>query len=71
MGGTDRAGDPITPTRTAGHVRLVYHYTDGHDFTTESMLEDEALAYMPLLQAEPLDARHYAAPFATIELQAV
>lgn len=71
MGGTDRTGDPITSTGTTGHVRLVYHYTDGHDFTTESMLEDEALAYMPVLQAQPLDAHHYAASFATIELQAV
>lgn len=71
MAGTDRTGDPITSAGAAAHVRLVYHYADGHDFTTESMLEDEALAYMPVLLAQPLDARHYAASFATIELQAV
>lgn len=71
MGARDRTGDPSTPDEGTGHVRLVYHYTDGHDFTTESMLEGEALAYMPVLQAQPLDARHYATSFATIELQAV
>ncbi|WP_155859516.1 hypothetical protein [Cellulomonas sp. KRMCY2] len=65
------ARDSNTRTVTTGHVRLVYHYNDGHDFTTESMLEGEAMAYMPILQAQPLDLHHYVAPFATIELQPV
>jgi hypothetical protein len=51
-------------------VRLVYHYRDGHDFTTESMLRSEALAYMPLLGAVRVDAAHYEAPVAVIELRA-
>ena len=50
-------------------VRLVYHYRDGHDFTTGPMLRTEAVAYMPLLQAVPVDAEHYEASFATIELR--
>jgi hypothetical protein len=50
-------------------VRLVYHYSDGHDFTTETMLRAQALAYMPLLHAMPLDSEHYEAAFATIELR--
>ena len=52
------------------HVRLVYHYNDGHDFTTETMLRTEAVAYMPLLHAVRVDAAHYEAPFAQIELRA-
>ncbi|WP_155859493.1 hypothetical protein [Cellulomonas sp. KRMCY2] len=71
MDGMDAMRDPVTRTVTTGHVRLVYHYNDGHDFTTESMLEGEAVAYMPILQARPLDPHHYVAPFATIELQPV
>jgi hypothetical protein len=51
------------------HVRLVYHYRDGHDFTTETMLRTDAVAYMPLLAAVRVDAEHYAAPFAEIELR--
>ena len=51
------------------HVRLVYHYRDGHDFTTESMLRSEALAYMPLLHAVRVDAEHYEASFGSIELR--
>ena len=50
------------------HVRLVYHYRDGHDFTTETMLRAQAVAYMPLLHALPVDAEHYEATFAAIEL---
>ena len=56
--------------RPADHVRLVYHYRDGHDFTTEPMLRAEAVAYMPLLHAVPVDAEHYEAPFAVIEMRA-
>jgi hypothetical protein len=51
-----------------GLVRLVYHYRDGHDFTTETMLRAQAVAYMPLLHALPVDAEHYEATFAAIEL---
>jgi hypothetical protein len=51
-----------------GQVRLVYHYRDGHDFTTETMLRAQAVAYMPLLHAVPVDAEHYEAAFAAIEL---
>src|SRR3712207_6940610 len=37
-------------TREAARcVRLVYHYRDGHDLTTDTMLRTEALAHMPLL----------------------
>lgn len=50
-------------------VRLVYHYRDGHEFTTESMLRTEALAYMPVLRAVWIDAEHYEAPVAVIELR--
>jgi len=50
-------------------VRLVYHYRDGHDFTTDTMLRTEALAYMPLLRAARVDAEHYEASFASIELR--
>jgi hypothetical protein len=61
-----------TPSHTAepvdGFVRLVYHYRDGHDFTTETMLRTQAVAYMPLLNAMPVDAEHYEAAFAAIEL---
>ncbi len=53
----------------AQQVRLVYHYSDGHDFTTETMLRSQAVAYMPLLHAVPVDPEHYRATFATIELQ--
>jgi len=60
----------IDTTSTAHeHVRLVYHYRDGHDFTTETMLRTEAVAYMPLLSAVCIDAEHYAASFAEIELR--
>jgi hypothetical protein len=51
-----------------GQVRLVYHYRDGHDFTTETMLRAQAVAYMPLLHAVPVDAEHFEAAFAAIEL---
>jgi len=50
------------------HVRLVYHYRDGHEFVTETMLRAEVTAYMPLLRAVPTDAHHYETTFATIEL---
>jgi hypothetical protein len=50
-----------------GQVRLVYHYRDGHDFTTETMERAQAVAYMPLLHAVPVDAEHYEAAFAAIE----
>ena len=55
--------------RPTDHVKLVYHYRDGHDFTTDTMLRSEAVAYMPLLQAVPVDPEHYEASFATIELR--
>ncbi len=61
-----------TGRRAAGQgelVRLVYHYQDGHDFTTETMLRTDAVAYMPLLQAVPVDDEHYRASFAVIELR--
>jgi hypothetical protein len=51
------------------HVKLVYHYRDGHDFTTDTMLRAEAAAYMPLLHAVPVDPEHYEATFATIEIK--
>jgi hypothetical protein len=54
--------------QVGGQVRLVYHYRDGHDFTTETMLRAQAVAYMPLLHAVPVDAEHYEAAFAAIEL---
>ena len=50
-------------------VRLVYHYRDGHDFVTETMLRAEAAAYMPLLHAVGSGPRHYETSFATIELR--
>ena len=50
-------------------VRVVYHYRDGHDFVTETMLRTEAVAYMPLLMASRVDAEHYEAAFASIELR--
>ena len=50
-------------------VRLVYHYRDGHDFTTESMLRADAVAYMPLLNAVEVDAEHYESPVGLIELR--
>jgi hypothetical protein len=52
------------------HVRLVYHYRDGHDFTTETMLRTDAVAYMPVLNAVCVDPEHYEASFARIELRA-
>lgn len=55
--------------RSREQVRLVYHYRDGHDFTTETMLRAEAVAYMPLLHATRVDAEHYEASFAEIELR--
>ena len=60
--------DGWTTQRAADHVRLVYHYRDGHDFTTETMLRTQAIAYMPVLQAVAVDAEHYEAAFAAIEL---
>ena len=57
-----------TRREAGGLVRLVYHYRDGHDFTTETMLRDQAVAYMPLLHAVAVDPAHYQAPFAEIEL---
>lgn len=65
------AGAVHTVGGSTTHVCLVYHYTDGHDFTTESMLEDDALAYMPLLHARRVDEHRYVTPFATIELRLV
>ena len=56
--------------RAAELVRLVYHYRDGHDFTTETMLRTQAVAYMPLLHAVAVDDAHYEASFAAIELLA-
>lgn len=50
-------------------VRLVYHYRDGHDFVTETMLRTEAVAYMPVLHASYVDPDHYEAAFASIELR--
>jgi hypothetical protein len=50
-------------------VRLVYHYKDGHDFTTETMLRAEAIAYMPLLRAMRVESDLYEASFATIEMR--
>ncbi|WP_146903524.1 hypothetical protein [Cellulomonas aerilata] len=55
--------------RPEDHVRLVYHYRDGHDFTTETMLRTDAVAYMPLLNAVCVDPEHYEASFAQIELR--
>ena len=55
--------------RTDDQVRLVYHYRDGHDFTTDPMLRTVAVAYMPVLHAARVDAEHYEAPFGTIELR--
>jgi hypothetical protein len=59
------------PRAFENQVRLIYHYRDGHDFTTETMLRTEALAYMPLLRAVQVDTEHYEAAFATIELHSV
>ncbi len=64
MSGTSDGGTQ----RGAEQVRLVYHYRDGHDFTTEVMLRSQAVAYMPVLGAHPVDAEHYEAAFAAIEL---
>lgn len=50
-------------------VRLVYHYRDGHDFTTETMLRADAVAYMPLLNAVEVDPEHYESPVGVIELR--
>ncbi len=55
---------------TQDRVRLVYHYRDGHDFTTDPMPRLEALAYMPLLHAVRVDAEHFTASFGDIELRA-
>jgi hypothetical protein len=60
--------DPVR-RQPGEHVRLVYHYSDGHEFTTETMLRTQAVAYMPLLHAMPVDPEHYEAAFATIELK--
>jgi len=68
-GGTTMDTMQISARReAAGLVRLVYHYRDGHDFTTETMLRDQAVAYMPLLHAVAVDPEHYEASFAQIEL---
>ncbi len=50
-------------------VRLVYLYRDGHAYTTETMLRTQAVAYMPVLHAVAVDAEHYEASFAAIELR--
>jgi hypothetical protein len=55
----------------AQQVRLVYHYRDGHDFTTETMLRAEALAYIPLLRATRVGADQFEATFATIEMRSL
>lgn len=55
--------------RSMDLVRLVYHYRDGHDFVTETMLRTQALAYMPVLRAVRIDSEHYEAPVAVIELR--
>ena len=65
----DRWTADRTMPRTGDHVRLVYHYRDGHDFTTDAMLRSEALAYMPLLHAVRVDAEHFEASFGSIELR--
>jgi hypothetical protein len=57
------------PLPAEGHVRLVYHYKDGHNFITEPMLRSEAVAYMPLLRATRIDAEHFHAVFADIEIR--
>lgn len=59
-----------TTGRSGQAVRLVYHYTDGHEYTTDVMPRAVAMAYMPVLQAKPVDAEHYEASFGTIELRA-
>ena len=61
--------DDLSGERSRDKVRLVYHYRDGHDFTTETMLLAEAVAYMPLLRATRVDALHYEASFGDIELR--
>lgn len=60
--------DRVTPA--THHVRLVYHYRDGHDFVTDAMLLTEALAYLPLLRAVRVDDGRYEASFGSIELRA-
>ncbi|PFG35094.1 hypothetical protein [Sanguibacter antarcticus] len=67
----DIAGAGQSVVDPTAHVCLVYHYTDGHDFTTESMLEGDAIAYMPVLDAHRVDDHQYVASFATIELRTV
>ncbi len=57
------------PRHEVDRVRLVYHYRDGHDFTTDSMLRSEAVGYMPLLHATRVDDEHYEASFASIDLE--
>jgi hypothetical protein len=57
------------PRQHSDRVRLVYHYRDGHDFTTDAMLRSEAVGYMPLLHATRVDDEHYEAPFASIEVE--
>jgi hypothetical protein len=64
----DTAPQARTQQPDAALVRLVYHYRDGHDFTTETMLRTQAVAYMPVLHATCVDAEHYEATFAAIEL---
>ena len=65
---TDDAGTR-QPARGSRNVRLVYHYRDGHEFTTDTMLRTEAEAYMPLLRAVPVDDEHDESEFASIELR--
>ena len=65
--GTGQDADAPGP---AEQVRLVYHYNDGHEFVTETMLRADALAYLPLLNAVRVDAEHYDAPVGGIELRA-
>ena len=61
--------DEGPPAAGSELVRLVYHDRDGHEFTTETMLRAQAVAYMPLLHARPVDPDHYATAFAEIELR--
>ena len=65
MTAEDRSGAP----RDRERVRLVYHYRDGRDVVTGTMLRAEAVAYMPLLHAVRVDDSRYEAAFATIEVR--
>ncbi len=65
------ATESAAERRFLDQVQLVYHYRDGHDFVTETMLRTEAVAYMPVLLASYVDPDHYEAAFASIELRRV